>query len=87
MDDEKLKAFLINIDIIVLAKDIVQASNEAMRVAPQIHFDETPSVDSKICYVEERPLCPACKGVNIETNTKKVRGKKHWCVDCHEAWS
>ena len=80
------KAYLVNIDIVLLADSEEEAKKEVMRVAPQIHMDEVPSIDSRICYVEERLICPACKGVNIESAVHIVRGKIHRCKDCHEVW-
>lgn len=53
-----MRAFLVNIDVVVCAKDKDEAEKEAMRVAPDIHKGGVFTEKTRIVYIDEIPVCP-----------------------------
>lgn len=84
--DYNMKAFLVNIDVVVRAEDEDEAKKEAMRVAPDIHKGELYTDKTKIVYINEVPVCPNCGEVNIkerfDKNVLHMAKQKHECLSC-----
>lgn len=81
-----MKAFLVNIDVVVIAEDEDKAKKEAMRVAPDIHKGEVFTEKTRIQYVTEEQMCPNCGGVNLLIRYKhdaSLRLKQPYeCLSC-----
>ena len=81
-----MKAYLVNIDVIILAKDEDEAKKDAMRIAPNIHKEEIFTERTRISYINEVPMCSNCGGVNLKqrdmTNQLHMMKQKYECLGC-----
>ena len=81
-----MKAYLVNIDVIILAKDEDEARKDAMRIAPFIHKEENFTKETRVVYIDEVPMCSNCGGVNLkqraETHVLHMMKQKYECLSC-----